>query len=268
MNEFDTKRDGTGTKEWAEVTENIARGCPNNCLYCYAASNAQRFKLRQRDDWGNEELTKKAHITTYPTRRGVVMIPSAHDITPFNVDAFIRVARLMLAAGNRLLIVSKPRLDCIGKVIGALEAHKDAILFRFTIGTTDAATAAHWEPGAPAPAERIEALKLAFEAGYRTSVSAEPLLGGVETAMHLLDAVRPYVTDTVWVGKMNKIRARVDLVSPENRARAEEIEQAQTDDEIQRLFIALDGDPLVRWKDSVSEALARIENRPPAQEQQ
>lgn len=258
LTEFDAPRAGTGTQEWAEVTENIARGCPNDCLYCYAATNANRFKLRERANWRTEELTKRASITSYPAKGGVIMFPSAHDITPFNVEAFIRVARLMLSSRNKLLIVSKPRIDCIRRVVAELAGYKDAILFRFTVGTTDASVAAHWEPGAPAPAERLDALKLAFEAGYRTSVSAEPLLGGLDTARALLDAVRAYVTDTVWIGKMNKIRARVDMSVPANQERAREIERAQTDAEVLRLFDALDGDPLVRWKDSIHEAMARM----------
>lgn len=257
MTTFDAERNGTGTREWAEVNENIAKGCPHNCLYCYAAQNAKRFKVRARADWAREELTKRAEITRYPARNGVIMFPSAHDITPFNLEAYVRVALLMLQAGNKLLIVSKPQYKCIARLCEAFAQYKDTILFRFTIGTTDAAVAAHWEPGAPAPVERITSLKHAFEAGYRTSVSAEPLLGGLATAQSLLAAVRPYVTDTVWIGKMNKIRTRVDMSAPENECRASEIEQAQTDPEVLRLFNALNGDPLVRWKDSIHEVLAR-----------
>lgn len=171
MTTFDSQRAGTGTHEWAEVTENIARGCPHNCLYCYAAQNAKRFKLRDRADWAREELTKRADITSYPARDGVIMFPSAHDITPFNLEACIRVARLMLEAGNKLLIVSKPRIDCISRVVRELADYKNAILFRFTIGTTDAATAAHWEPGAPTPAERIDALQ---EGAYDSSQCSSP----------------------------------------------------------------------------------------------
>ena len=73
MNTFDEQREGTGTHEWAEVTENISRGCPHDCLYCYAAQNAKRFKLRDRADWKREELTKRAYITSYPARDGVIM---------------------------------------------------------------------------------------------------------------------------------------------------------------------------------------------------
>ena len=69
MENFDTDRDGTGTKEWAETTENICRGCPNNCLYCYAASYANRFKLKARSEWNHEEFTKRATLTSYPAKK-------------------------------------------------------------------------------------------------------------------------------------------------------------------------------------------------------
>lgn len=257
MATFDSERKGSGTHEWAEVNENIGRGCSHSCLYCYAATNAKRFKQRERADWAREELTKRAFITSYPKREGVIMFPTAHDITPFNVDAYIRVAKLMLQAGNKLLIVSKPHLGVITQLCQEFVAHKDNILFRFTIGTTDHATALFWEPGAPLPAERFKALEVAYANGFRTSISAEPLLGGLETAQALLVAVRPFVTDTVWIGKLNKARSRVDMTDPQTAQAVLDIERAQTDAEVLRMVDALDGDPLVRWKDSVSEVVAR-----------
>lgn len=257
MNTFDEQREGTGTHEWAEVTENISRGCPHDCLYCYAAQNAKRFKLRDRADWKREELTKRAYITSYPARDGVIMFPSAHDVVSTNVEAYIRVARLMLEKGNRLLVVSKPHFDCVAKMCDAFEPFTEQILFRFTIGTTDAAVAKHWEPGAPLPIERIEALAYARRRGFRTSVSAEPLLGGLEAAKAILAAVRSHVSDTVWIGKMNKIRTRVDMSDPANAREVALIEAAQTDEEVLRMFEALREDPIVRWKDSVGEVVAR-----------
>jgi len=254
---FDVPRTGTGTTEWAERTENILRGCSNGCLYCYAAHNANRFRLRARADWQREELTKKAEMTSYPRREGVVMFPSAHDITPGNIDAYLRVAKLILRAGNRLLIVSKPRIECIRRVVADLTAYRPQIMFRFTIGTMDPDVARFWEPGAPGPQERIEALRLAFEAGYRTSVSAEPLLGGIETAVEVLAAVRPYVTDTVWIGKLNKARQRVDLTVQRNAVEVERIEAQQSDARVVRLYERLADDAIVRWKDSIVAVLAK-----------
>lgn len=254
MDNFDKNRSGTGTAEWAEVTENISRGCINNCLYCYAAHNANRFKLRLRDEWEKEELTKRANITTYPARDGVVMFPSSHDITPYNLDAYIRVAKLILEKGNQMLIVSKPRPDCIRALIKELAVWKSQILFRFTIGTTSVSVSAFWEPGAPLPIERAIALELAKNAGYRTSVSIEPMLEGKDGAIRVVEFIRGHVTDTIWIGKMNKARTRVNHNCADAIAN---IEALQCDDMIMELYRHFEHDPIIRWKDSIKEVVAR-----------
>ncbi|BCS54761.1 hypothetical protein [Geobacter sp. SVR] len=251
---FDANRTGTGTAEWAEVTENICRGCRNNCLYCYAAHNANRFNQRARAEWGREELTKRAAMTSYPAREGVVMFPSSHDITPFNVEHYCRVAELILKKGNKLLIVSKPSRDCIRRVMDALEKWQEQIMFRFTIGATTPALISFWEPGAPSGLQRLGALSDAAHRGFSTSVSIEPMLGGVEETLRVVDAVRVYDPETIWIGKMNKIRSRVDL---EHRWAVLEVERLQSDTEIMRLYQLLDGQPDIRWKDSIKEVVAK-----------
>lgn len=253
---FDANRTGTGTAEWSERTENIARGCANGCLYCYAAANAARFKQRDRSDWTREELTKKAEVKSYPKRAGVIMFPSAHDITPFNLDAYIRVAKLILAAGNQLLIVSKPRPDCITRLVEKLAQQKEQILFRFTIGSLNVTTCTFWEPGAPCPDERIRALRLAKDAGFQTSVSIEPMLEGTDMAVSTVAAVEDFVTETIWVGKMNRASQRV--VAAGTVAAVESVRQMQSDGEILRLTELLKNHPKVRWKDSVKEVLSRF----------
>lgn len=251
---FDETRTGTGTKEWAEVNENICRGCPNNCLYCYAAHNANRFALRYREQWHEETLTKRAEMKSYPARDGVVMFPSSHDITPFNLETYIRVARLILKKGNRLLIVSKPRMECIHVIMSEFEDYKDQILFRFTIGSMSPATCSFWEPGAPSPSERVACLRSAYEQGFRTSVSIEPMLAGIDMVERVINSCEQYVTDTIWIGKMNKIRTRV---SSEHAKAVENIEWLQRDSEILRMFRYLDGRDKIRWKDSIKEVVAR-----------
>lgn len=254
---FDADRKGTGTAEWAEVTENICRGCRNNCLYCYAAHNAHRFNLRKRDEWEREELTKRSNIISYPAREGVVMFPSSHDITPFNLEAYMRVARLILKKGNKLLIVSKPLMGCIYPILYEFKQYKSQILFRFTIGSMNEATCAFWEPGAPNPQERVACLRETFDQGYKTSVSIEPMLAGFDSTSHVIDATHRYVTDTIWIGKMNKARLRVDMSKPENAAAVANIEKLQADDEILRLYHYFKNAPYIRWKDSIKEVVAK-----------
>jgi len=252
--DFDKKRNGTGTKEWAEVTENIQIGCANGCLYCYAAHNSNRFCKRVRADWCREELTKRAGITSYPAKDGVIMFPSTHDITPFNVEAYIRVALLMLANGNSLLIVSKPRKECVMKMLDAFLNFKEQILFRFTIGTINPIQSEYWEPFAPSPNERIFCLELAQKTGFRTSVSIEPIIGGIDDAIDVVNWCRGRVTDTIWIGKMNKAGLRVP---PGYEDAVREIERLQRDEKILELFDALKGYPVIRWKDSIKEVVAR-----------
>lgn len=254
---FDTQREGTGTKEWAEETVNIQTGCANNCRYCYAARNAHRFGQRTRDQWQDEVLTKRAQITSYPARDGVVMFPSAHDITPFNLEHYIRVAELILKKGNHLLIVTKPRMDCIPRLVDALGNFQDQILFRFTIGTINERASLFWEPGAPLPNERLSCLERAFDNGFRTSVSIEPLLGGFNDACMVVEAAKPFVTDTIWIGKMNKINVRVQGDDDETKRAVLHIRQCQTDEEILCLYDYFKDDPMIRWKDSINEVVKR-----------
>ena len=81
----------------------------------------------------------------------------------------------------------------------AVSPHRRA---RFTIGAMDDDVLRYWESGAPSFAERLAALKHAHGQGFRTSVSAEPMLD-VPHAVELYEAVVPFVTDTIWFGKMN-----------------------------------------------------------------
>jgi len=245
---FDKERAGTGTREWAEITFNCCRGCSNNCLYCYAAHNADRFKQKLREDWQNEEFTKNADIKSYPARDGIIMFPSSHDITPFNVDQYIRIAKLMLEKGNHLLIVSKPRMECIAKVMVGLERWKSQILFRFTIGTIVESKSLFWEPGAPLPEERLDCLEIAFKDGFATSVSSEPMLAGRYGATEVVNTVFPMVTESIWIGKMNKALLRVDKVF---KPYVDEIMNLQSDSEILLMHDDLKDNPKIRWKDSI-----------------
>lgn len=182
------------------------------------------------------------------------MFPSSHDITPFNLEAYIRVAKLILEKGNRLLIVTKPRDECMRELLDYLSGWKNQILFRFTIGTLNNDVSLFWEPGAPLPKERLGCLAFAYNVGFSTSVSIEPMLSGRFSAEDVFDAVRPYVTETVWIGKMNKALLRVDRKHEEA---VRNVLEMQRDEEILKLVDDLKAYQQIRWKDSIKEVIAR-----------
>ncbi len=256
--QFDTNRHGTGTKEWSEHSYNISQGCSHGCLYCYAREMALRNgRIRAATDW-HRELVNPGKVSQSSRRfDGVVMFPTSHDITPAVLPAALQTLRNLLAAGNKVLIVSKPHLAVIKTICQVLANHRQNILFRFTIGSLVESNCAFWEPGAPSPKERIDALRHAFECRFQTSVSVEPMLGDVESMCQLVEAVAPFVTETIWLGKMNGVTRRVDQRIPGAKQALALIQDQQSDVNIRRLFLILKGNHKIRWKESVKEVLRK-----------
>lgn len=104
---------------------------------------------------------------------GVVMFPTTHDIVPGTLEFCLTALGNLLKAGNRVLVVSKPHLECV-KAIGERFADyvtpspNDSVLeLRFTIGTDNERLLKFWE-NAPSFEERFQCLKYAFERGFAT----------------------------------------------------------------------------------------------------
>ncbi len=254
--DFDDNRAGTGTREWSEAQFSVGRGCSHRCAYCYAASTALRFKLIENPaEWGIEQLKKKPFSGMNKVYPGVCMYPVSHDINGFYLEPSLEALRRLLSKGNKVLLVTKPALVSIARICAEFSQYKDNIMFRFTIGSLEPAHTTLWEPGAPVPAERLAALRHAFVDGFRTSVSMEPFLGPVDDAIDTFFRLEPFVTDTIWVGLINKIGARVKDRTPEVLAAIANIKAWQSDAEILRLHTALKDNPKVQWKDSIKKVL-------------
>lgn len=245
-----------GVAEWAEASVNIGTGCSHNCRYCYACGNTLwRNQIPSRADWTTERL--KSNLPKAKKYNGRVMFPTTHDISPFYLEPAVATLRGLLEQGNQVLIVSKPHLVCIQRLCQEFEKFKSQILFRFSIGSLDESLAAFWEPGAPRIQERVECLKFAHAAGFATSISMEPLLAGTDDAIDTFVALEPYVTDKIWLGKMNKVSQRVDQRDPEVRRRCIQISKLQCDYEVCRLVETLQGHPKIEWKESITEVMAK-----------
>jgi len=180
------------------------------------------------------------------------MYPTAHDITPQHLEEHVIFIRRQLEVGNTLLIVSKPHRECIRRLCQEFAAYKDHITFRFTIGSIENEVLRFWEPGAPRFEERLECLQTAHAQGFSTSVSIEPMLEG--NVDELIDAVSPFVTDTIWLGRINRlnsIRAVNGFKQPEILARAGALIQSQNDEAIKQLYNRYKTNPKIRFKESI-----------------
>lgn len=190
-----------GTKEWAVRNVNFSKGCSNGCLYCYARANGNRFGWKKWDDWQNMENKYEMQDKKFKKVDGWIMSPSSHDITMTNIRLAVEVFRNILEPGNKLIIVTKPDENWIRFLLRNLWMYAEQIIFRFTITTLDDSSRFFWEPEAPNIHSRIECLKLAFDLGFRTSVSIEPFLD--DTVVNLVNSINYYVSEDIWIGPMN-----------------------------------------------------------------
>ena len=248
----EAKRAPHGTQEWAASNVNIQDGCEHDCRYCYAKTMAIRFKRATALSWGKPRLRQHDLDRGYTKRDGRIMFPTAHDITARNLNQCLTVIKRMLNAGNDLLIVSKPWLACVTRLCEDLAPYRSQIVFRFSIGSTDDAVLSYWEPGAPSFSERLASLKTAQLHDFPTSVSGEPMLDGDPDA--LIAAVHPYVTDSIWLGKINRLRNILPLNcprDPEAVRRGESLVALQSDKAIRALYARYRRDPKIKWKDSI-----------------
>jgi DNA repair photolyase len=229
------KKNSHGTQEWSVKTINCCTGCSHDCRYCYAKEMAIRFGQVTKDQWPLERIRPADVDKLQKKYDGQVMFPSSHDITPKNIPACLIVLENLLKARNRVLVVSKPHLECIEKLCETLREFKSQILFRFTIGACDDRILSYWEPNAPAYAERKAALMYAYNAGFRTSVSVEPMLdsSGIDA---LIGDLSPYVTHSIWIGKMNHLGRFGKVSDTVLRQAISEIERGQTNAKIKAIY--------------------------------
>ena len=241
-----------GTYEWAVENANFISGCAHNCKYCYSKEMAIRFKRKTSKNWEKEEINAAQLIKKVKKVDGLIMYPSSHDITPINLQYSITFLQKLLESGNRVLIVSKPHMIVIEEICNTFSKFKEHILFRFTIGSNNSNVLKFWEPNAPSYEERLNCLKYAYEKGFSTSISCEPMLdSNIEQLVFELD---PYVTDSIWIGKANFLLRRLKMngiTDIENVTKANELISSQSDIKIKALYKNLNTNQKIKWKESI-----------------
>jgi len=250
---------GNGTREWSDFSYNICIGCSHGCLYCYAKSFRARFDedVWIPGNWERQQLRPRAKLGADLKGQGVVMFPTTHDLTPEFLPEATMTIRNLLNGGNQVLIVSKPHLSVVRHLCQEFGSQRSRILFRFTIGALDDDLLSFWEPGAPTAMERLAALRHAFAAGFATSVSVEPMVDAVGATVVLVNTVSPLVSDTIWIGKMQRVPIKLNAHVPGFTEARETIRLQQTDSEILRLVQMLQCHTKVRWKDSIKAVMER-----------
>ncbi len=70
----------------------------------------------------------------------------------------------------------------------------------------------------------------------------------------VIKAVRPYVTDSIWLGKAGRLKTILGLTCPGNaevQHKADELLEQQSDEWVHGLYAKYRNDPMIKWKDSI-----------------
>lgn len=210
--------------------------------------------MPNEDCWSQMVVNWNAVNRKQKKYNGIVMFPSGHDITPSVLSPCLSTISHIIEAGNRILIVSKPHVECVKAICREFEDSRKQILFRFTIGADDDNVLGYWEANAPVFLERLESLNYAWSSGFATSVSIEPMLDR-PNIVRLVKLLSLFVTDSIWIGKMNQISKRVKVVTEEDRQQVEKIIRGQTNAEIKAVYEELKCRPEIRWKESIKQVV-------------
>ncbi|WP_054030898.1 DUF1848 family protein [Desulfatitalea tepidiphila] len=249
----DVQIEGKGRfQDWTKSGNNvnICTGCENDCIYCYAKAAALRRRQIADGQWPQMRIRQDDVDQPRKLHDGLVGFPSTHDITPTNLDAYLTVLGKLLRAGNEVLIVTKPRLDCIKRICSACEFFKDKILLRFTIGAMDDRILQFWEPNAPRYQERKESLQYAFDHGFRTSVSIEPMLD-TPNIEALVNDVQPFITENIWLGTMNHLTEMKKGADLHLKNEIIKIEHNQLPPVLNKIKGTFESNALIKWKSDV-----------------
>jgi len=167
---------------------------------------AIRFNRKTATNWKVMELNLNEIGKHYKKRSGRIMFPTSHDITLESLFYCMGTLQKLLEVGNDVLVTTKPYYPCMKILMRAFKQYKDQIQFRFTITSADNNVLWEWERNAPDLSNRMASLIKGFVDGYKTSVAIEPFLDF--NPIPLILKVRPYVTESIWIGKLNYMKTK------------------------------------------------------------
>lgn len=147
-------------------------GCSHFCLYCYATSYIGRRPSSPKEGFINR-LRSEAH--RIPLFDKIVELSTSSDPYPpieRELQLTRRVLEVLVAYGPRILITTKS--DIVLRDADILSRAKSAVMF--TITTLDDNIARALEPGAPAPRDRLRAIRELVSRGIPVGVRIDPVI--------------------------------------------------------------------------------------------
>jgi len=192
-------RESSGRMPFA-WTLNPYRGCEFGCHYCYA-----RYTHEFMEMWDSQDFERKIYAKAdapdrlraelrqgrdkgLPIALGTATDPyqpaeRQFEITRRMLEAFAEFRGLDLSITTKSVLILRD-MDLLQSL-----AARHRFSVHMTVTTPDERLARLLEPKAPAPAQRLEAVRKLAQAGIRVGINAMPILPGLNDAPPMLEAL-------------------------------------------------------------------------------
>jgi len=192
-------RESSGRMPFA-WTINPYRGCEFGCHYCYARYTHEFMEMWDSQDFERKIYAKSdaAELLRAELRQGrdkglPIALGTATDpyqpaerqfeVTRRILEVFAEFAGLDLSITTKSVLILRD-LDLLSTL-----AARHRFSIHMSVTTLDERLARLLEPKAPAPAQRLEAVRKLASAGIRVGVNAMPILPGLNDAPRMLEAL-------------------------------------------------------------------------------
>ncbi len=204
------KEDTTRVKDYLTKTKlttldyviNPYVGCPNKCLYCYAAYMSSFSK--HKEEWGeflDVKHTRK-RINTFKIKDKKVMISTVTD--PYNAyEEKYGITRMIMEQ----LVKSEAYLSVVTKnklVLRDIDLFKKMkhIEIAISISFLDEKVKKKLEPYSSSIEERLETLKILKQNGIKSVVFISPIIPQITDFKNIIEKTKDYA-DEYWFDKLN-----------------------------------------------------------------
>ncbi len=177
-------------------------GCPNKCLYCYAAYMSSFSK--HKEEWGefiDVKQTRKK-INTFKIKNKKVMISTVTD--PYNsFEEKYGITRMLMEQ----LVNSEAFISVVTKsklVLRDLDLFKKMkhIEVALSISVLDEKLKKKIEPNSSTIEERVETLKLLKQNGIKSVVFVAPIIPQMTNFKKIIETTKEYA-DEYWFDNLN-----------------------------------------------------------------
>ena len=177
-------------------------GCPNKCLYCYAAYMVGFSK--HSEAWGEFVDVKQTRkrINIFKIRNKKVMISTVTD--PYNCyekeyEITRKLMTQLVPSEAFISIVTKSKLVLRDIDLFKKMKHVEVAL---SFSTIDEKIKSKLEPFSSSIEERLETLKILRENGIRTVVFIAPIIPEITDYKRIIEVTKDY-TDEYWFDMLN-----------------------------------------------------------------